>query len=63
MRHPEFSMVGYEGAAIYFERVARDYEAALRVLDEALPRAESKRWKTLLKARWNRLQQKAIRYE
>jgi uncharacterized protein YprB with RNaseH-like and TPR domain len=63
MRYEGFSMVGYEGAAIYYERVARDYDAALQVLAEALLRAESKRWKMLLKARWDRLQQKVIRYE
>ena len=63
MRYPEFSMVGYEGTAIYHERVARDFEAALRVLEEGLSRAESKRWKMLLKARWDRLQQKTIQYE
>jgi hypothetical protein len=62
-RYPEFSMVGYEGIAIYHERVARDFDAALQVLEEGLSRAESKRWKTLLKARWDRLQQKTIQYE
>jgi len=60
MAYAEFSMTGYEGAAIYYERVAKDFEAALRVLEEGLPRAESKRWKMLLQARWDRLQQKVM---
>jgi uncharacterized protein len=57
---PEFSMVGYESAAIYYERVARDFEAALRVLEEGLTRAESKRCKAMLQSRWDRLQQKRL---
>ena len=60
MAYSEFSMAGYEGAAIYYERVARDFESALRVLEEGLRRAESKRWKMLLQARWDRLQQKVM---
>ena len=60
MGYPEFSMTGYEGAAIYYERVAGDFEKTLRVLEEGLRRAESKRWKILLKSRWDRLQQKVI---
>jgi hypothetical protein len=60
MRLPEFSMVGYEGAAIYYERVARDFDAALRVLEEGLTRVESQRWKVLLQSRWVRLQQKTL---
>lgn len=60
MAHPEFSMAGYLGAAIYYERIAGDFENALRVLQEGLQRAESKRWTMLLKARWDRLQQKVI---
>ena len=60
MRHRQFSMVGYEGAAIYFERVARDCESAQRVIEEGLARAETKRWKALLQARWDRLQQKTL---
>jgi hypothetical protein len=60
MALPEFSMAGYEGAAIYYERVAGDFEKASRILEEGLRRAESKRWKILLKARWDRLQQKVM---
>src|SRR5207247_1760285 len=41
IRHPEFSMTGYESAAIYYERIARDFEVALRVLEEGLARANS----------------------
>jgi hypothetical protein len=53
-------MVGYESAAIYHERVARDFEAALRVLEEGLVHAESKRCKAMLQSRWDRLQQKRL---
>jgi len=60
MDHEQFSMAGYEGAAIYFERVARDYEAAQRVLEQALARTESRRWRKLLQARWDRLLQKSF---
>lgn len=63
MRCPEFSMVGYQVAAIYYERIARDYERALRVLEDGLSRTGSKRWRTLLQARWDRLQQKVLVYE
>ncbi|PYS28148.1 MAG: hypothetical protein DMG11_13675 [Acidobacteria bacterium] len=63
MAYPDFSMTGYEGAAIYHERVRGDLESAIRVLEEGIARAESKRWNVLLRARWNRLQQKVIRYE
>ena len=63
MQYPEFSMVGYQVAAIYYERVARDLDAALRVLEEGLARTETKRWKMLLQARWDRLQQKIFRYD
>ena len=57
---PEFSMTGYEGAAIYYERVARDFESALRIVEEGLLRADTDRCKTLLQARWDRLQQKVM---
>ena len=60
MHHQEFSMVGYEGAAIYYQRVAHDFEAALRVLQEGMARADTERWKMLLQARWDRLQQKVL---
>jgi hypothetical protein len=63
MRLPEFSMVGYQVAAIYHERIARDFDAALRVLEEGLARTDSKRWRMLLQSRWDRLQQKVIRFE
>ena len=61
MANPQFSMTGYEGAALYYERVAGDVERALGILEEAMSRAGNKRWKMLLKARWDRLQQKVIR--
>jgi tetratricopeptide (TPR) repeat protein len=60
MRFADFRISGYEGAAIYYERVARDYEAALRVLEQALARAENHRRRPQLKARWHRLQQKTL---
>jgi uncharacterized protein len=60
MRYAEFSMAGYEGAAIHYERVAGDFEAALGILREALARTANKRWQKLLHARWDRLQQKAL---
>jgi len=60
MQHSEFSMVGYEGAAIYYERVARDFDTALRVLEEGLARTDSERCKALLQLRWDRLQQKTL---
>lgn len=59
---PEFSLTGYEGAAIYYERVARDYESALRVLEDGVAKADTKRSRTQLQARWDRLQQKIIRF-
>jgi hypothetical protein len=60
MRGSEFSMIGVEGAAIYYERVARDFDAALRTLEEGLARAESIKIKRLLQSRWDRLQQKRL---
>jgi hypothetical protein len=63
MAYPEFSMTGYEGAAIHYERILGDLENAQRILEEAMRRVESRRLRMLLKARWDRLQQKIIRYE
>jgi len=57
-----FSLAGYEGAAIYAERVERDYEAALSIVRDALSRAESPRAKNVLQSRWDRLQQKILRF-
>jgi lipopolysaccharide biosynthesis regulator YciM len=62
MNSTDFSLVGYEGSAIYAERVARDYESALSTLEKALARAESPRVRKLLQARWDRLRQKIIRF-
>jgi uncharacterized protein YprB with RNaseH-like and TPR domain len=56
----EFSMTGYEGAAIYYGRVARDFESALRVVEEGLRRADTDRCKAVLQLRWDRLQQKVM---
>jgi hypothetical protein len=55
MGYEEFSMIGYEGAVIYYERVANDLDRALRFLAEGLARADSKRSKVVLQARWDRL--------
>jgi len=60
MQGGEFSMIAVEGAAIYYERVARDFEAALAVLEDGLARAESIKSKRLLQSRWDRLQQKRL---
>jgi hypothetical protein len=61
-RSEQFSIVGYEGAAIYAERVEQDYEAALSLLQEGLGRTENPRCQGLLQNRITRLQQKAIRF-
>jgi uncharacterized protein YprB with RNaseH-like and TPR domain len=59
-----FSLNGYEGAAVYYERIAGSVEAALQVVEEGLRRlgdsSIEKRWNRLLRARWERLQQKVI---
>jgi uncharacterized protein YprB with RNaseH-like and TPR domain len=59
-----FSMIAYEGAAIYYERVAGDALRALEVVDRALSRLEdtagNKRYRVSLQARRERLKQKAI---
>jgi uncharacterized protein YprB with RNaseH-like and TPR domain len=60
MAHSEFSMAGYEGAAIHCERITHDFERAIYILEEGFQRAESKRWKMLLKARCDRLRQKVM---
>src|SRR5262249_35003030 len=59
-RSEQFSIVGYEGAAVYAERVERDYDGALRLLEEGVGKAETSRCKVLLQNRIGRLQQKAI---
>lgn len=66
MRHSEFSMPAYEGAAIYYERIAGDPHRAMEVVDRALARLEDKpavrRWRTSLQSRRERLRQKAIQF-
>jgi uncharacterized protein len=61
-----FSMAGYEGAAVYYERVAGDAVQALEVVDRALSRLadtdENKRYRASLQARRERLKQKAIAF-
>jgi uncharacterized protein YprB with RNaseH-like and TPR domain len=60
MAYAEFSMTAYESAAIYYERVAGDVESALKIVEEGLRRADSKRRREMLQARWDRLQQKVM---
>ena len=64
IENPVFSMTAYEGAAIYHERIAENCEAALEVVEAGLLRLENgttaNRPKTLLRKRWERLQQKVI---
>jgi hypothetical protein len=61
-RSEQFSIVGYEGAATYEERVEQDYEAALSLLEEGLKRTENPRCLSVLQNRIDRLQQKVIRF-
>lgn len=65
MAEEEFSLIGYEGAAIYFERTRGDVESALCVVEEGLRKleqaADRKRPKIILHARWQRLQQRALK--
>lgn len=64
MRSELFSYTAYEGAAIYYERVVGNMEAALHIVQEGLSRLgeapQCKRWRSLLRSRWERLQQKVI---
>jgi len=67
MDAPAFSLCGYEGAAIYHERIARDPMLALNIVERALARLEQnpsphKRWRLLLEARRERLRQKVIQF-
>jgi uncharacterized protein len=66
MADADFSMTGYEGAAIYHERVAADAARALEIVDRALSRLEdipsNKRYRASLQARRERLKQKAISF-
>jgi uncharacterized protein len=66
MTHSDFSMVGYEGAAIHFERIGGDPVRALAVVESGLARLrdlpETRRWRLSLSARRERLGQKAIRF-
>jgi uncharacterized protein len=61
-----FSMTAHEGAALHYERVARDLRSALEVVDRALARLENKpgtrRWRAALESRRERLRQKVIQF-
>jgi hypothetical protein len=67
MTHSVFSMVGYEGAAIHFERIGADPVRALAVVESGLERLqdlrETQRWNRSLSARRDRLKQKVIRFQ
>ncbi len=56
----EFSFIGYEGAALYYEYRGRDLEAASRLLDEALVRSRDLSW---MSSRRSRLQVRKERIE
>jgi hypothetical protein len=66
MRHSMFSMVGHEGAAIHYERIAGDATRALEVVEQGLAHlgevAETNRWRVSLCARRERLKQKMIQF-
>jgi uncharacterized protein YprB with RNaseH-like and TPR domain len=66
MREDTFSATGYEGAAIYYERIQRNPDAARDVLMEALQRLPadggSGSCRKLIENRWQRLRQKVIRF-
>jgi uncharacterized protein YprB with RNaseH-like and TPR domain len=61
-----FSMVGYEGAAIHYERIAGVPRRALEVVESALARLdgvlETDRWRKSLSVRRDRLRQKAMQF-
>jgi hypothetical protein len=66
MRQSQFSIVGYEGAAIYYEKIAMDLEAAHAVVVEGLKRLEAfpeeKRSRKRLQLRGDRLRQKVMQF-
>jgi uncharacterized protein YprB with RNaseH-like and TPR domain len=66
MRHSMFSMVGHEGAAIHYERIAGDAVRALEVVEQGLAHLgdvpETNRWRVSLCARRERLKQKMIQF-
>jgi hypothetical protein len=66
MNDPAFSLAAYEGAAIYYERVVGDPARALEVVEHGLARLtespEHSRWGSVLRARRERLKQKAIQF-
>ncbi len=64
MKSDVFSLAAYEGAAIHLERISGDVESALLIVEQGLKRLDdspqNKRWKGILRSRWERLQQKVI---
>jgi uncharacterized protein len=66
MREPTFSMIGHEGVAIHYQRIAGDIVRALEVVEQALSRladgSGTHRWHASLSARRERLRQKVIKF-
>jgi uncharacterized protein len=63
MNHSDFSMVGYESAAIHYERREGDAHRALEIVERALDRlkdapAANRRWLAALQSRRDRLMEK-----
>jgi uncharacterized protein YprB with RNaseH-like and TPR domain len=61
MAEDEFSFVAYEGAAMYYERIDRNSRQALEIVEAGLSRLDdnprSRRWRTGLQTRRERLRQ------
>jgi uncharacterized protein YprB with RNaseH-like and TPR domain len=66
MKDSAFSMMGYEGAAIHYERIAGNAARSLEIVEEGLARLEdakgTQRWRAALSARRERLRQKVIQF-
>ena len=66
MQNEVFSLPGYEGAAIYHERIGGDPARALDIVEQALARLEegeeNKRFRITLSARRERLRLKAMSF-
>lgn len=64
MSSSEFSMVGYESAAVHYERFESDAPRALEIVEGALARLKdiggNNRWMSSLQSRRDRLQQKVM---
>ena len=63
MNHADFSMVGYESAAIHYERFEGDAHRALEIVERAMDRLKdiptaNRRWLSALQSRRDRLMEK-----